>query len=147
MIWNKRYIISSRLELPELPPFNCPKCDYLAANKTMLLLHYGITHKVVVRFVEKSLRNQGIEMIESAPAPTTTGGAAPLAISTSTKRSSYQPVSALPPGSAFKCPLCTLTLSPDSRSDHLSKHFYDSLSAGTMHSCFINRIITKYNSC
>jgi hypothetical protein len=36
-------------ELPELPPFGCPKCDYSGANKTMLLLHYGITHKVVVR--------------------------------------------------------------------------------------------------
>ena len=110
-----------------MPPFNCPKCDYVAANKTMLLLHYGITHKVVVRFVEKSLKNQGIEMIESTPA-TTSGTAVP----TSTKRSSYQLVPALPPGSAFKCPLCTLTLSPESRSDHLSKHFYDSLSAGTV---------------
>jgi len=69
-------------------------------------------------------------MIESAPV--TTSVSTPIAISTSTKRSSYQSVPALSPGSAFKCPLCTLTLSPDSRSDHLSKHFYDSLSAGTV---------------
>ena len=103
-----------------MPPFKCPKCEYVASNKTMILLHYGITHKAALKFVEKAL-SEGKMIRQPSDISADAGAVTPII-----KKSQ-------PPGivatSAFRCPLCTLTLSHSSRSDHLSKHFYDSLSA------------------
>jgi hypothetical protein len=87
----------------------------------MILLHYGITHKVALKFVEKALsEGKGIQHVSDMSADA--GAATPIVI----KRSFSSSIVAT---SAFKCPMCTLTLSHSSRSDHLSKHFYESLSA------------------
>jgi hypothetical protein len=113
----------SRSELPEFPPFSCPKCDYIGANKTMLLLHYGITHKVVVKFAEKAPKNVTNGGITTSADASSNGPVTPIKSRLNSSTSTFTP------STAFKCPLCSLTLSPESRSDHLSKHFYDSLSA------------------
>ena len=109
----------TRSELPDIPPFGCPKCDYVAANKTMILLHYGITHKAVVQFAEKASKN--------LPNGATSGVGEPVVKSRVNSSNSIS--SPLVPATAFRCPMCSLTLSQESRSDHLTKHFYDSLSA------------------
>lgn len=110
-----------------MAPFQCPKCEYVGSNKTMILLHYGITHKVALKFVEKAL-SEG-KMIQHVSDVSADAGAA-TALTAVVKRSmSSSQLPGIVAASAFKCPMCTLTLSHSSRSDHLSKHFYDSLSA------------------
>ena len=42
--------IRSQLVLDK-EPFKCPKCEYTAKLRHVLLLHYGITHKVVAKMV------------------------------------------------------------------------------------------------
>ena len=35
-----------KAELPEEYPGKCPLCEYIGKSRTVLAIHYGITHKV-----------------------------------------------------------------------------------------------------
>ena len=49
--------------LPEKEPFKCPKCEYVAKQKYILLLHYGITHKIVIKYLEEEEAARGLSMV------------------------------------------------------------------------------------
>ena len=86
----------------------------------MLLLHYGITHKAVVKFAEDATPQNVARVTDESSSNGPIVQVKSRAISASSAPVLF---------SAFKCPLCSLTLSPESRNAHLSNHFYDSLSA------------------
>ena len=52
--------------LPQNPPLKCPmeNCDYEAKLKHILMIHVGITHKLLLKWVEEEAKaNEGQSMI------------------------------------------------------------------------------------
>lgn len=120
-----------RQDLPEDYPNKCPKCDYTARNRTTMALHYGITHKVVVTYIENAMKDPKFQAAaqeqekEQNQQPVPIASPEPVELPSSSS-SSVQPQQSLE--YPFKCPLCSLIVSPAQRSDHLCVHFKDKLS-------------------
>jgi hypothetical protein len=111
--------------LPKEEPFKCPKCEYSTKQKHMLMLHFGITHKVVLKFIEEAARqNNGTSMVIKTEVGNLTArqGAA-------SKNGLVLLRNPAVDEKAFNCPLCPLTISHGQRRHHLTKHFYSQLSA------------------
>ena len=131
-----------RQELPEDYPNKCPKCDYTARNRTTMTLHYGITHKVVVTYIEKAMKDPKFlaaqqereQQQQQQPTPIASPEPVEPPPSSLTPSSSSSLLSSGPQQQQlsleypFKCPLCSLIVSPAQRSDHLCVHFKDKLS-------------------
>lgn len=105
-----------RSMLPNEAPFKCPKCDYTVKQKHLLMLHFGITHKIVLRLIEQKFSNQdNLTKTVKGTLPTT-----PHLTQENPSENSQL---------AFDCPLCPLKISPGLRKHHLTKHFYAQLSS------------------
>lgn len=111
--------------LPKEEPFKCPKCEYSAKQKHILMLHFGITHKVVLKLIEEAAA-QGQPMILKASAEDLQISTSSAAAKATSKNSSSEK---LVTEKAFNCPLCPLSISHGLKRGHLVKHFYAQLSA------------------
>ena len=42
----------------QAPPvaIKCPKCEYVGKTRHTVLLHYGITHRIVVKYIDEALK-------------------------------------------------------------------------------------------
>ena len=54
-----------RSMLPEKEPFKCPKCEYTAKAKYALVVHFGITHKMVLTMLDQAAQ-QGQNLVVKA---------------------------------------------------------------------------------
>ena len=115
------------------PPFKCPKCDYHSKQKYALILHIGISHKVVLQFIEEAMKSNqslgGQSMIISrkSEAPPIIFSKNPVA-----QRSRFSDANSTVNQSSplsYNCPLCSLSVSNALKRHHLTKHFYVQLSA------------------
>lgn len=118
--------IRSQFPISDTPPHKCSLCDYVTSKKYVLLLHIGIKHKVVIKFLEDAQKaNGGQSMVVNAKVPI--GGAAKTAFKN--KSAILPPAAGEKSDKAYDCPLCPLSISHGLRRNHLSKHFYAQLSA------------------
>ena len=119
-------------------PYKCPKCDYSVKQKYVLVLHFGISHKVVLDFIEEASKSNqslgGQSMIIKTKLeanPTTpqlnTSWTGPR--NSTTSKGQQQTSGSSRDPRAFDCPLCPLSISHSLRRNHLTKHFYAQLSA------------------
>lgn len=108
--------------LPDQEPFKCPKCDYSHTKKYVLMLHFGITHKEVLKLIEEASKKMGESMIVLNKT-----SSVPALVHQKSKAQPKKPST----GSnlAFDCPMCSLSISPGHKRQHLAKHFYAQLSS------------------
>ena len=111
----KHFNEEMKAELPKEYPAKCPLCEYVSKTKTSLMIHYGITHKEVVKLIENALRNNPDGM------PSSTSAAKTKLVSTT---SSSLPALEQP----FVCPVCNLSISTSQKDGHLCSHFKEELS-------------------
>lgn len=110
-----------RSMLPEKEPFKCPKCEYTAKAKYALVVHFGITHKMVLTMLDQAAQQGQNLVVKAVHAEEDTSIMAKLQTSTTQNLSSKS--------MAFQCPYCPLKVSFALRRNHLIKHFYAQLSA------------------
>ena len=119
------------------PPFKCPKCDYTNNQKYVLFLHLGLSHKMVLQFIEDAMKSNpslaGQSMIvtrKSEVTPSVTPLMYPknnVAQRVSFSGASSGDKKELSP-LAYNCPMCSLSVSNALKRHHLVKHFYVQLS-------------------
>ena len=107
-----------RAELPDEPPLKCPKCDYVGATKHVLLVHYGITHRIVVKYIDDAIKKDPtiVQVVQQTTLPS----------SSSRSRQKARPELS-DKERPFKCPMCSLSITTALRKNHLCRHFKDKL--------------------
>ena len=46
-----------RADVPNVPPFKCPRCNHVAKDLKSLIRHYGLNHKVVLAILNERAGN------------------------------------------------------------------------------------------
>ena len=52
---------------PSTLQIKCPKCDYTGRNRQVILLHYGLTHRVVVRYIDEAIKKDPSLAVATPP--------------------------------------------------------------------------------
>ena len=111
-----------RSMLPEKEPFKCPKCDYTAKAKYALVVHFGITHKMVLTMLEQAAQQGQNLVMKTVHKEDQENNSIVAQLQSSTQNLTSKSM-------AFQCPYCPLKVSFALRRNHLTKHFYAQLSA------------------
>ena len=111
--------------LPEEAPFKCPKCEYTTKKRYELVLHFGITHKMVLTFLEQAAEKGQNLVVKAAIKPKEDQRNSTSVVAKLTQNSTHRQNDQL----AFTCPFCPLKVSFALRRNHLTKHLYAQLSA------------------
>ena len=116
----RHFLDDIKKDLPDEFPAKCPKCEFTGRNRSTLVLHYGVTHRVIQKLIEDAQNNpESVANKLRAPPRGATAAAA------STSAASSQQIQVERP---FSCPLCSLKVSRRQQMDHLCTHFSERLS-------------------
>ena len=115
----RHFLDDIKKDLPDEFPAKCPKCEFTGRNRSTLVLHYGVTHRVIQKLIEDAQSNPEsvANKLRAPPRGATT------AASTSASASQQSQVER-----PFSCPLCSLKVSRRQQMDHLCTHFSERLS-------------------
>jgi hypothetical protein len=56
---DKHFLDRLRGDLPQAPPFKCPYCTFIGKDLKLLVRHYGLTHKMVLKILNERAGNPG----------------------------------------------------------------------------------------
>lgn len=91
--------LASQLQMEAGPPYKCRLCNVSTDTERQILIHHGLTHRAVVKLLEKT---PGVGAVAK-------------------KMSGVQPTT-------YKCQICLALLPAKHKSDHLTVHFKDKIS-------------------
>ena len=114
----RHFLDDIKKDLPDEFPAKCPKCEFTGRNRSTLVLHYGVTHRVIQKLIEDAQSNPE-SVANKLRAPPRGATAASTSASASQQSQVERP---------FSCPLCSLKVSRRQQMDHLCTHFSERLS-------------------
>ena len=114
----RHFLDDIKKDLPDEFPAKCPKCEFTGRNRSTLVLHYGVTHRVIQKLIEDA-QNNPESVANKLRAPPRGATAASTSASASQQSQVERP---------FSCPLCSLKVSRRQQMDHLCTHFSERLS-------------------
>ena len=114
----RHFLDDIKKDLPDEFPAKCPKCEFTGRNRSTLVLHYGVTHRVIQKLIEDAQSNPE-SVANKLRAPPRGATAAATSASASQQSQVERP---------FSCPLCSLKVSRRQQMDHLCTHFSERLS-------------------
>ena len=117
----RHFLDDIKKDLPDEFPAKCPKCEFTGRNRSTLVLHYGVTHRVIQKLIEDAQNNP--ESVANKLSGVS-GGKPSLRAAFSAASASQQSQIEKP----FSCPLCSLKISRRQQMDHLCTHFSERLS-------------------
>ena len=115
----RHFLDDIKKDLPDEFPAKCPKCEFTGRNRSTLVLHYGVTHRVIQKLIEDAQSNPESVANKLRAPPRGATAAASTSASASQQSQVERP---------FSCPLCSLKVSRRQQMDHLCTHFSERLS-------------------